>query len=854
MKFIFNDSFSTDPNLFTPKTDERSVFVSGNLIIEKSTEAATGAVKKLIAKYRSLDAEGKRKLAADITNKTGDGAGLTDDDAEDFFDGITSSGSSSSGRDNSGKSNTRKFLDTIVSDSDEMGEAADAFSAKATFRSRIVDQLKPFLSSEEIGKVFDDLWNKLKLPESEVLDFINNIIDFSNQAGQNIKELFRFATMHYATRRDKGLTILLLELAAKLQKKYPEVNFFQMMIDAADGGKPKLGKLAIITEQEDMDIARKLFTLSQHRIVEQNEALNRERKEVRDALQNMQERTNLQRAIFDAMKMNEVERALTIEIEKFGETFRRLITNPQFRALKDLQYTILAGRRLLDVWMTLYVDKQPVTPSRSTEETRDDPKAVSRFTGEQQGRSNRDFPSRRPILSSVSETKFVKVSQAKPEQDQSLVLQKRILTELVNGINSRVLPRIKNGDLPTEAKNMVSLYVSALGSEFSRALKSNSKVSFLDMHTVASSKLALMASQTGRQSRSDNSKDRFIFAQQAGSQTVRQPVQPQFAQISTYIDLIMGGLLTLGSVESITRVFSTGELRDIVALWRMISVYNQNLYMELDNQLGNVGRYAPRDSKIMPGGTVSATGAQIAVNEQEVDALNKMFGEEARAVERLNAKVKADEVTLSQAENNLSVEASQAVQLSEGKEAPEGEKPALEFPAELKQKYEDFVKQTDAVIKNLYILLGIRRNMKSRAEVENADPIIMSTLNRLEQDILIRIKKHEETRNKYKSTNLIRIELERARRLKQLLRPIEKQIQLFADAGISVASLITQPNGLLNVVRRIREEEENALDKLIDSYTELKEKITPVNLGNFQRPTVTTNTGAVNIGTPQSPI
>jgi hypothetical protein len=40
---------------------------------------------------------------------------------------------------------------------------------------------------------------------------------------------------------------------------------------------------------------------------------------------------------------------------------------------------------------------------------------------------------------------------------------------------------------------------------------------------------------------------------------------------------------------------------------------------------------------------------------------------------------------------------------------------------------------------------------------------------------------------------------------------------------------------------------------LIDRYTELKENITPVNLGNFQKPTVTKDTGQVEIGEPEEP-
>jgi hypothetical protein len=54
-------------------------------------------------------------------------------------------------------------------------------------------------------------------------------------------------------------------------------------------------------------------------------------------------------------------------------------------------------------------------------------------------------------------------------------------------------------------------------------------------------------------------------------------------------------------------------------------------------------------------------------------------------------------------------------------------------------------------------------------------------------------------------------------------------------------------------LRKIRDEEENALDKLIDKYTEVKERITPVDLGSFQKPTVTQNMGKVEIGEPELP-
>jgi hypothetical protein len=852
MKFIFNDSFSTDPNLFKTQTDERSVFVSGNLIFEKSSVAASGRVKNLAKKWKSSSPGDRRKISKDVEDGTGDASGWSDSEKDDFQTEIISSSDSFSSNKPSGESMTRQFLNTVVDSSDAMGSAADQASAKLSLRSRIVDQLKPFMSEGEIGKLFDNFIFDIGLAESEVLDFINYIIDFSSEAGSNIKELLNFAVMHYATRREKGLTLLLLELASKLQKKYPEVNFFQMMIDSANGRKPKLGKLAIINDQTDMESAKKIFSLAQHRIVEQNEALNRERREVKDRLQAMQERTNLQRALFDAMKMNEVERSLTTELEKFGETFRRIITNPQFRALKDLQYTINAGRRLLDAWMSLYQDVQPVSPRLSPTESRDDPRSVSRFTGEAQGVNPNNFPSRRKLLSSRP-SKFVKIAQAQNQpnqQNQALQIQRYLINGIISSINSKVIPHYRNGNYPPPLKDFMLNYLNIFSSEFGKALRYNQPISFQDLYRNVKSKLSLTAN---RRIASLQNNSREITAQQGGAQTQRPAVQPQLEVFSGYIDTLTGILFNLGKAETFIRMFTTGKMLDFASLLKMHGVYENQLFMELDLQLGNVGRFASSDPSIMPGGKISPQGATIIANAEEVNAIIGLFPQEQSAAERLDTKIKQDEATLGQAENNLGIEASQTVQLEEDKVTPEGDKAPLEFPAELMQKYEAFVNETQNIIKNLYVLLGIRRNMRTRAETEGIDPIITSTLRRYEQDILIRIKKHEETRDKYKSTNLIRVELERKRRLKQLLGPLEKQIQLFADAGISIASLISQPNGLLNVMKKIRDEEENALDKLIDRYTELKENITPVNLGNFQKPTVTQNMGQVEIGEPELP-
>ena len=73
MKFIFNDSFSTDPNLFKTQTNERSVFVSSNLILEKKIILAAplppAQINNLVLKYKKLSDLDKQKMLKDILTK-----------------------------------------------------------------------------------------------------------------------------------------------------------------------------------------------------------------------------------------------------------------------------------------------------------------------------------------------------------------------------------------------------------------------------------------------------------------------------------------------------------------------------------------------------------------------------------------------------------------------------------------------------------------------------------------------------------------------------------------------------------------------------------------------------------------
>lgn len=491
MRIVFNDSFAADPNLFKSQTNERSVFVSSNLILEKKIILAAplppAQIDNFVLKYKKLSDPDKEKMLKDILIPNPPYDTWEDVDRKEFRKRIEGAEKKdTSEKPSSGKSKFEQFIDTAKEDAEKITEPFEDNSSKLDDRSVIIDRLKGFgVSDDNIGKFIAYAFQDNPIPESEILSFLELIFDFAIQAGTNIEDIIFFALEHYSTRRSKGVTYDILKAGSTLQEKYPELNIFSMLRQSVKGQNFDFGKLAIIEDSQDMELAKLVFSLAQHKIVEQNEAVRRERQMVRDKVQAVQERTNLQRGLISALDANEVERGLIKEILKFGEFYKSLITNPVFRALKKTQYVINAGRKLLDTWMTVYLDTQPITPRLSPEESRSHQQSISDTTSQGQSQNKSNFPSRRPsfFTSSSSKTTFYKIAQT-----DKVDLTKEVKFFLKNFETSEssftsLIPQ----NLPESQLffNTYKVYKDALKRELTLQLNNPKNISFSAAHAKA---------------------------------------------------------------------------------------------------------------------------------------------------------------------------------------------------------------------------------------------------------------------------------------------------------------------------------------------------------------------------------
>ena len=851
MRIVFNDSFAADPNLFKTQTNERSVFVSSNLILEKKIILAAplppAQINNLVLKYKKLSDLDKQKMLKDILTKNPPYDTWEDVDRKEFLKRIEGAEKKdNSEKPSSDKSKFEQFIDTAKEDAEKITEPFEDNSSKLDDRSVIIDRLKGFgVSDDNIGKFIAYAFQDNPIPESEILSFLEIIFDFAIQAGTNIEDIIFFALEHYSTRRSKGVTYDILKAGSTLQEKYPELNIFSMLRQSVKGQNFDFGKLAIIEDSQDMELAKLVFSLAQHKIVEQNEAVRRERQMVRDKVQAVQERTNLQRGLISALDANEVERGLIKEILKFGEFYKSLITNPVFRALKKTQYVINAGRKLLDTWMTVYLDTQPITPRLSPEESRSHQQSISDTTSQGQSQNKSNFPSRRPnfFTSSSSKTTFYKIAQT-----DKVDLTKEVKFFLKNFETSEssftsLIPQ----NLPESQLffNTYKVYKDALKRELTLQLNNPKNISFSAAHAKAEqeSKKMLGVAQAKEYT------NRKVIAQ-------TNPQGPNYRVTDTSSDFVQNvlnwgtiGLSAVLSADAVLELKNKGKL-GVIQLFGMLYIAWRQYCTQIDLNLQKAGRGLPSDKSFFDAdGNLTRSGADMLANRADLEAIFAVIGPASQFIKKQKALVEKNKLAIDNFEKILNNQIFQQVDYGMGQTS--GTRAPLLFPDEVKKRYEEFVVKLEEHLKLLRLLQAAYTKLKTIAEFEKLDANQKRTLDNAQLSVIVEIKNIASKINEFKSTNIIREKIEEQKRARYIIESYLEQYGPLVDAGINISSIISQPDGFAQVFQFARENLSAQLDKLTERYEELTSMIDPVDL-KIQNTTIpqNPNAGTVELAKP----
>jgi hypothetical protein len=809
MKFVFNDIFASDSNLFKSVDKLESNVLPSGLIFEKSIKIASISPQDfndIIDRYNSGNAKDKADILANEIS------GLSDEQKEDFARRTSRGKDGRSGDFSVGneKSLVEKSISNMMEMSDLSGEASEKASRKLQDRNKIVSQLRSILSEEEIGEIFDLIFSK-NINESELLVIISDSLQYSLESGTNFKTILSFMINHYDQQRDLNLTRDISKLASEVRAANPDVNIFEMLATSAIGQIPDVAMVSLIDDDKMRNTVLTLISTSQLRVVEQNEAIRRDLQKIRDNLQSIQERTNLQRGLVDAMKMIEVDKTLIDEIDAFGKLFKKYMSDPQYRAFRNVLYQLGAARKLVDIWSTLITDTQPITQRQTDFEMKGKPLGGSDVTQEGGKVDQRNLGR---INLNSNHRKFVKLAQSPSKTKIDPEIQKQIIYETVENYvkflkSFRSLAYQRYSPFVGKVFDSIINNISKSKNDL-RILSNLTTNVFNDIKKLSNSRNAL--GQIDPQTSAD------VTSIIADAPTVesfnasRQMIEFLMASVANY-EVLQGNPQAKQELDLVLNTFAA------------------NITRQTNLQAGIGGLPAPSQ------GFRSQARAFIAANEQEVDNIVGLSREESFARMSL-AKKRTEYKTLFENKKEiLNKTIKMQVDLGDGSE---GETP-LETPAKIKSMYEDMAKFLKEVITNVQyekdllqkgfdrITARLDRFQTKKVQLKIAE---------IQADLIF----FQNEYGKISSTALIALEMARKQRLLQKLGPIQKKLAAFSKAGFSPGGMMfgysmTDAGGesqtLGGVLYAMLNEEKKALGILLNAYSEARKSTTPVDVSQY---------------------
>jgi len=870
MKIIFNDILSSSS--YPVESIGEMKFISSGLIFEKRLVFSQifNTVEDLIDAYLKISNEDERRKlyeSPEAEKILNDPASRKEFNKKTDFFKKSKPGSSKTG--------------DLVSDAAQFGidEAEFAGAPASKFgpfmekKDQIIQRLRPFMSDKKIGDVFFRLEEQVKLPFTEVVGILEDVISKARSCNAEVDKVINFFITHYGQKRQYTLTKELITDACELQKLNPVVDIFGVLTDAVSGNQPEVGLMYALKDPDAMKAFNNLIELSQSNAPEQSEEVRRRFKESAEFLRAQQQKLNMQRALYDMMKIEETNKQLVEQIKILGTTFEFLLTQPMYRALRDMLYDLRAGKIIMNQAASIFTgDRSPETRSSTPQEQsilRDNP--FPQISEERQpfSKSGNKFvklaspevsryiysqtaPKASPLQLQEAESGFVKLLQAIENEKNKIVSAAEklpVVGDIIKFFNSlfnsikTLFEKLKSGQINS------STIVQAFDPVFKFVMGStNIQQSPINQQTPANVVNSnLDEEKLVKQNFPDAYKKPnglwFIKRNGVEQQILVSQNRPRLAQRSpqqgtTYIsedptkDLInstIGVVITIGATiaagigvgRAVTSKLISGDIADILNSVAPLLKMLFNILQEIFFTLNFYGKNAPVSSQFYnPDGTMSDKGKQRLVNSRETMISLGIADQDAMALSKF--KVEKDYLMqfLSKKEQNLKDFENQSVQTGSGTT----ESTVGTLPQDFQTKVAEFLLFCEKLEKMFMSNLNIFRNGITNANKQydtTQRTHIEGELEEYRADLLtVQKKKADWISLKKNAARFLR-----KRILMQKLKPLQTQLDTMKKLGIPMSNIIASPNGILALSGSIRREVFDSLNELRKQHQELSDLI-----------------------------
>ena len=599
----------------------------------------------------------------------------------------------------------------------------------------------------------------LNLPEEVAYGLLFESANAARSTGQPVEDIIDFSIEYFDKVQSIELLGDILGTASEVAKTNRSIPLFKMLKDAAVGQTTTVEQYVSAFETYDQYILfSALISQIQSGPVEDQEQARRNWQKSKNLVSRAIEKYNRKISYVDMLKSTGVNNKLKEVITGLGETYNTLLKYSLFQGFLDTFYTLEAAQVARQAFMSGVTRNKVEIPSGQESRNKVGPPSI----GQNSFGAN---VHNRTILAQEKE-------EAAPKEN--------IFADMASVVSQ--FAESLEASFPGIKLILDQLIGRLLNSSANPSDEDVNKIFDLNSYNIPGSQSnTAPAANRGAQSFKLNSNIRL-----AGG----RPRSSSFMQI-----------FASGFSAFVKNIQAKDALQAVALIWIFLrSVYNEytaNKKFELDDD------FFDENGKLKNSQTLTNYRdvlSKIRVNNNMIQAVLTAMQVRSRIKNKLSDF--EDEI-------NRVIE----VEVQTGATSGSTNAP-LKNEAQLRKIYDQYIVELRGAISVFNQELALHKQIMELANGAALDPINLNLISEKYRSCSADIQMVKNKLAKYKSFEVIIENIARRSRLNRLLKPVLARAKKYQAIGLGTADIITDPNGLLPILNKIRQNEVQALDKL----------------------------------------
>lgn len=602
----------------------------------------------------------------------------------------------------------------------------------------------------------------LNLPEEVAYGLLYESANAARSTGQPVEDIIDFSIEYFDKVQSIELLGDILATAADVAKTNRSIPLFKMLKDSALGQTSTIEQYVSAFETYDQYLLfSALISQIQSGPVEDQEQARRNWQKSKNLVSRAIEKYNRKLSYVDMLKSTGVNNKLKEVITGLGKFYDTLIQHNLFQGFLDTFYSLEAAQVARQAFMAGVTRARPDIPSGQESRHKVGPPSIGQ-NNFGANVHNRTILAQEKEESAPKENIFADIAS--------------ILSQWAESLESSI-PGIK-------------LIIDQLVSRLLSLSANSSDEEINSVFSLSSYNIPGMSSQTAPPSNSVRESFRL-------NDNIR--IAGGRRALSNFAQFFTRAFTAFVNFNNLFQMKDLAQIAGLIFVFvrNVIYEYRANKKFELDDD------FFDENGKLKNSQTLTNYRdvlSKIRVDNNLIQAVLTAMQVRTRIKNKLN---------------NFEDEINRVVEVEVQTGATSGSTNApLKNESQLRKIYDQYIAELRGAISIFNQELALHKQIMELANGAALDPINLNLITEKYRSCSADIQVIKNKLAKYKSFAMIIENVARRSRLNRLLKPIMARAKKYQAIGLSTADIITDPNGLLPILNKIRQNEVQALEKL----------------------------------------